>query len=117
MQSSQAEDRILVVVDQHGFRQLQFQPVRREAGGADGFEQLADKLPAPQMPEGKRGGDRDAIRPAGCVPAGVLQYPAADAGDDIGMLGDGHEMAGGDKATAVMPEPEERFRAADEAGA
>ncbi len=44
-----------------------------------------------------------------------MQHPAADVGDEVRALGDGHEVGGGDEAAAAVLQADDGLGAADEA--
>ncbi len=112
MQPAKRGERRRPVLQQHGFRHLELEPVDGEAAVP---QRLADGLAEPRARElHGRKIDRqlDRGRPARRFAAGFAQCPRADVDDQSRVLGNGDESVRSDEAALGMPPAQQRLRAA-----
>ena len=106
-------ERGIVVADQHGLGDLQFQPARRQAGGGQRRDDLQRQRAASEL--NRRDVDRelDVVGPGRGLGAGRGQHPFAELVDQAGLFGDRDEFGGRDHAALGMPPAQQRFAAGD----
>ena len=105
----------LVVLQQRGFRDLQLQPARRQAGGlqrrADGLHDVAAlELQGRQVHR-----HPDRVGPAHRLGTGAAQHPFADGHDEAHLLGQGDELRRRDRAALRVAPAQQGLEAVEPA--
>jgi hypothetical protein len=84
----------LGVAQQRGFGDLDFEPVRRQAGDLERVANLAQHVALVELLRREVDGDADGVRPLHAFHAGLAQDPAAEIDDQAHILGDRNESIG-----------------------
>ena len=101
----QRAERRVRVVQEEALGDLQFEPVRRQAGNGQRVAHQGDEVGA--AAELRRGGRLPPVR----VGAGATQHSGADGRDQHGFLGDGDERVGWYGAALRVRPTRQRFEA------
>ena len=112
---------LIAAFDQQGLGQFQDELLGGQAavvqGLAHGIDQVAALGLGGRDVDGHLEGRQAFVQPGAGLPAGFVQGPGADLGNESAALGDGHEVFGQDEAKfAVMP-ADEGFDTGDLQGA
>ena len=106
-------ERRLVVADQHGFGDLEFEPARRQAGRRQRRDDLQRQRAAPELHRRNVDREPDVVGPGRGLRAGRRQHPFAELVDQAGVFGDRNEFGGRDHAALGMAPAHQRLAAGD----
>src|SRR6478609_5379653 len=109
----QNRQRCLAVLQQHRFRYLQFEPMRREAGSLQRFLYRRDQIWILELHRRKIDRDADVPRPLRRIHAGLPQHPLADRHDQAGFFRQRNEIGWRDHAAQRMIPPRQGFETHD----
>src|SRR5690606_23663952 len=97
------------VIEQCGFRDLQFKSVRRESRTGKRCRYIVHHRRPMEILRRQIDGDADVFRPPGALLAGGLQHHATDLGYKTHFLGERNENGWRDRTQLRMLPPTKRF--------
>ena len=107
----QNRQRRLAVLQQHRLGDLQFEPVRRKAGGLQRCLHRRYQVGILELHRRKIDGDADVLRPSRRIHAGLPQHPLADRHDQAGFFRQRNELDRRDHAAQRMIPAHQGFEA------
>ena len=105
--------RCFVVANEHGLRDLQFEPARRQAGRRQCRDDLQGQRAAAKLHRRDVDREVDVVGPCRGLRAGRRQHPFAELVDQAGLFRDRNEFGGRDHAAFGVTPAHQRFAAGD----
>ena len=109
----QRRKRRVVVLHQHGFGHLEFEPVCRQAGCRETIDHRQRKRRVSELDRRDIDGDADVTRPIHGLDARPPEHPVADGVDQSGFFRDRNELERRNHAAFRMMPAQQRLAAGD----
>jgi hypothetical protein len=106
-------ERGIIVANQNGLGDLEFQPARGKAGGRKRTRDLHCQGLALELDRGNVHRELDMVRPGRGLGTSRRQDPFAELVDQAGLFRNGNELGGRDHAAFGMVPAQQRFAAGD----